>query len=113
MKESRKECVVVHMANRNSGHLPKHPIHVQHRAIGRQDHDRLANAIRYRAKVRRLLAEFLLEALKIIYVGIDPTPADKVCLLIVDRRRRESGTSDKLRRDGEGVFPLCQPLRTA
>src|SRR5215472_6710125 len=87
MKDSRKECVVVHMANRKPGDLPKHPIHVQHRAIGRQDHDGLANAIRYRAKVRRLLAQLLLEALKIIYIGIDPTPADKVCLLIVDRRR--------------------------
>jgi hypothetical protein len=87
MKDSRKECVVVHLVNRKPRDLPKHPIYVQHRAIRCQDHDGLANAIRYRAKVSRLLAELLLEALKIIYIGIDPTPADKVCLLIVDRRR--------------------------
>src|SRR5215469_15250613 len=87
MKDSRKESIVVHLTNRESGSLPKHPVHVQNRAIRRQDHDGLANAISYRPKVRRLLAERLLEALKIIYVGIDPTPADKVCLLIVDRRR--------------------------
>jgi hypothetical protein len=64
----------------------KHLVDVHDRAIRRQDRDGLANGIGDGAKVCRLLAEFLLGALEVIDVGIDPTPADKVCLLIVDRR---------------------------
>src|SRR5215469_4479062 len=113
MKDSRKESIVVHLTNRESGSLPKHPVHVQNRAIRRQDHDGLANAISYRPKVRRLLAERLLEALKIIYVGIDPTPADKGLLAHRGPAPRRSGTSDTLRRSGEGASPSCQLPRTA
>src|SRR5215469_4043507 len=51
-----------------------------------QDRDGLANGVRDCAKIRRFFAELLLGALKIIDVGTDPTPTDKVCLLIADRR---------------------------
>src|SRR5215469_2006407 len=87
MKNSRMEGLIVDLAHRESGGFLKYLVDVHDRAIRRQDCDGLANGIGDGAKVRRFLAEFLLGALEVIYIGIDPTPADKVCLLIVDRRR--------------------------
>src|SRR6516165_7739105 len=89
MKDSRKEGLVVHLADRESGDLPKHLVCVQSHAIRRQDRDGLSNGIGDCAKIRRFVAELLLGALKIIDVGIDPTPTDKVCLLIAHRRRSD------------------------
>ena len=53
------------------------------------EEDPIANRTGDCAKVRRILAEPLLRALKIIDVGIDPTPADKIGLPILNRRRSD------------------------
>ena len=69
--------------------IQSHPVRVECRAIRGQHHDGLANSIGDRAKVLLTLPQLLLGALPVIDVGIDPIPADKVGLLIVDRRRRD------------------------
>ena len=113
MKDSRMEGLVVDLSHRESGQLSKHLVYVQYGAIRRQDRDGLANGIGDGAKVRRFLAELLLGGLKVMNVCIDPTPADKVRLLIVDVAPPRSGTNDRLRRNGEGVFPSCRLPGTA
>jgi hypothetical protein len=54
------------------------------------------------------LAELLLGALKIIDVGIDPTPADRVGLLIVNRRR---GDPEPAVRSVEPAKPLLNDVK--
>ena len=61
MKDSRMEGLVVDLAHRESGGFLKHLVDVHDRAISRQDRDGLANGIGDGAKVRRLLAELLLD----------------------------------------------------
>ncbi len=87
MERPREKAIIVHLGHGESGDFPSHAVRVECRAVRGQHHDGLANSIGDRAKVRLLLAELLLGALQIIDIGIDPTPADKVGLLIVDRRR--------------------------
>ncbi len=69
--------------------IQSHPIRVECRPIGREDHDDLADGVGDRAKVGPLLAELLLGALKVLDLGIDPIPADKIGLLVVDRLCRD------------------------
>ena len=86
----REEALVVHLFLGKSRDIQSHPVRVECRpAIRCQDHDGLANGIGDRAKVRLILTELPLGARYVINVGIDPTPADNVGLLIVDRRRRD------------------------
>src|SRR5262249_35611976 len=84
---AREKAVIVYVGQGESGDFQSNLVSVERSAVRAKYHDRLANSIGDRAQVRRLLTKHLLGALQIIDVGIDPTPADKVGLLIVDRSR--------------------------
>lgn len=83
------EALVTHFADGEPGVIQGDAIRVECHAIGREDHDRLANRVCDRAQVVLFLPKLLIGALAIVDVGIDPIPADQLALVIVDWRGRD------------------------
>src|SRR6516164_7687900 len=82
---SRDEIFFDHLVQGESAIIQCNPVRVEHRSIGRQYADRLANSVGDRAKVFLTLPQLILGALAILDVNRGRIPSVDFSLLIQQR----------------------------
>src|SRR5215469_9273850 len=85
MAKSRTQAFFDHLVQGESAIFQRNPVRVEHRSIGRQDSDGMANSIGDRAKVFLTLPQLIVGAFAILDVNRGRIPSVDFSLLIQQR----------------------------